>query len=275
MQVLVIDRDEVTPNLIRSRLEPVGHHVFIQTDKSVEALETIARENWDIVFLDPSPLTNPRPLIQTLRRGLKRYTYMVLLSSTLGFPDAIASAMNDFMPKPIDSARLDLQLENAARLTGLIRHMSDDSEDFKSAGGVIAKSAFNQLFLSCIERADRYGENSYLLFFTLSNYAGVVARDGEVEADIAVAKMAKHLVRLRRQSDIIGQIRKNEYVLLLQRPAYESEPVDAANRFAEALSKCTDIASSTPLLEIELTVTLMDLPVGSTIVSHTMILSGT
>lgn len=274
MQVLVIDRDEITPNLIRSRLEPVGHYVSIQTDKSAEALEAIAREDWDVVFLDPSPLTNPRPVVQTLRRGLRRYTYMVLLSSTLGFADAVGSAMNDLMTKPVDAARLDLQLENAARLTGLMRHMNDDSEDFKSAGGVIAKSAFNQLFLSCIERADRYGESSYLLFFTLSNYAEVVARDGEVEADIAVAKMAKHLVRLRRQSDIIGQIRKNEYVLLLQRPAYETEPVDAANRFAEALSKCADIAASTPLLEIELTVTLMDLPVGGTIASHTLVLSG-
>ena len=273
MQVLVIDRDEVTPNLIRSRLEPVGHHITIHTDKSAEALEAIARENWDIVFLDPSPLTNPRPLVQTLRRGLRRYTYMVLLSSTLGLGDAYASAMNDAISKPVDTAGLDARLENAVRLTSLMRHMNDDSEDFKSAGGVIAKSAFNQLFLSCIERADRYGENSFLLFFTLSNYAGVIAKDGEVEADIAVAKMAKHLVRLRRQSDIIGQIRKNEYVLMLQRPAYESEPIDAANRFVEALSKCTDISSSTPLLEIELTVTLMELPTGNTVISHTMILT--
>lgn len=268
MQVLVIDRDEMAANLIKSRLEPVGHRVAIQGDKSAEALDAISRENWDVIFIDPSPLTNPKPLVQSLRRGMRRYPYTILLSSTLGLAEALTSAMNDALAKPVDPAQLDTHLANAARLSGIMKHMGDDSEDFKSAGGVIAKSAFNQLFLSCIERADRYGENSFLLYITMSNYSASVDRDGEVEADIMVAKMAKHLVRLRRQSDIIGQTRRNEYVLLMQRPAYESEPVDAANRFAEALSKCTDIIAGSPLLEAELTVSLIDLPTASLVISH-------
>ncbi len=268
MQVLVIDRDEMAANLIKSRLEPVGHRVAIQADKSAEALDAISREPWDVIFIDPSPLTNPKPLVQSLRRNMRRYPYTILLSSTLGLAEALTSAMNDALAKPLDPALLDTHMNNAARLNNIMKHMGDDSEDFKSAGGVIAKSAFNQLFLSCIERADRYGENSFLLYITMSNYTSTVDRDGEVEADIMVAKMAKHLVRLRRQSDIIGQTRRNEYVLLMQRPAYESEPVDAANRFAEALSKCTDIIAGSPLLEAELTVSLVDLPTASLVISH-------
>lgn len=268
MQVLVIDRDELAANLIKSRLEPVGHRVAIQADKSAEALDSISKENWDVIFIDPSPLTNPKPLVQSLRRNMRRYPYTILLSSTLGLAEALTSAMNDALAKPVDPSLLDTHLANAARLSGIMRHMGDDSEDFKSAGGVIAKSAFNQLFLSCIERADRYGENSFLLYITMSNYTSTIDRDGEVEADIMVAKMAKHLVRLRRQSDIIGQTRRNEYVLLMQRPAYESEPVDAANRFAEALSKCTDIIGGSPLLEAEMTVSLIDLPTASLVISH-------
>ena len=268
MQVLVIDRDEMAANLIKSRLEPVGHRVAIQADKSAEALDAISREPWDVIFIDPSPLTNPKPLVQALRRNMRRYPYTILLSSTLGLAEALTSAMNDALAKPVDPSLLDTHLANVSRLSNIMKHMGDDSEDFKSAGGVIAKSAFNQLFLSCIERADRYGENSFLLYITMSNYTSTVDRDGEVEADIMVAKMAKHLVRLRRQSDIIGQTRRNEYVLLMQRPAYESEPVDAANRFAEALSKCTDIIAGSPLLEAELTVSLVDLPTASLVISH-------
>jgi CheY-like chemotaxis protein len=268
MQVLVIDRDEMAANLIKSRLEPVGHRVAIQADKSAEALDTVAKENWDVIFIDPSPLTNPKPLVQSLRRSMRRYPYTILLSSTLGLAEALTSAMNDALAKPVDPTLLDTHLANAARLSSIMKHMGDDSEDFKSAGGVIAKSAFNQLFLSCIERADRYGENSFLLYITMSNYNSTIDRDGEVDADIMVAKMAKHLVRLRRQSDIIGQTRRNEYVLLMQRPAYESEPVDAANRFAEALSKCTDIIGGSPLLEAEMTVSLIDLPTASLVISH-------
>lgn len=263
MQVLVIDRDDMSANLIRSRLEPIGHQVEIHADKSAESLSQIAQQNWDVVFLDPSPLTNAKPLVQTLRRRMQFYPYTIMLTGTMGLTEALASSMNDCVRKPLDPAVLDTKLENALRLTQLIRHMGDDSEDFKSAGGVIAKSAFNQLFLSCIERADRYGESSFVLFFTISNYTGIAAKDGEVEADIAVAKMANHLVRLRRQSDIIGQTRRNEYALLMQRPAYETEPMDAAHRLAEALFKCADIAGSSPLLEVDLTVTLIDLPTAA------------
>jgi len=274
MQILVIDRDEVASNLIKSRLEPYGHRVMIQADKTSEALAAAAQMDWDAIFFDPSPLTNPKPIVQNLRRGMRRYPYMILLSSTLGMKEALTSAMNDFVAKPIDQTTLDVKLENAARMTALLRHMGDDTEDFKSAGGIIAKSAFNQLFLSCIERADRYAEQSFLMFFSIANYKAIAARDGEVEAEIAVAKMAKHLVHIRRQSDIIGQTRVNEYVLLLQRPAYETEPVDAVNRFAEALSKCNDIAASSPLLEVDLNVSLVALPTADLVVEHNFTLRG-
>jgi hypothetical protein len=42
---------------------------------------------------------------------------------------------------------------------------------------------------------------------------------------------------LRRQSDIIAQTGRNEFCLMLQRPLYETEPMEAANRFADALRR--------------------------------------
>jgi DNA-binding response OmpR family regulator len=274
MQVLIIDRDENSANLIRSRLEPVGHRVEIHADKGSDHLESLSKEKWDVVFMDPSPLTNAKPLVQTLRRHMMMYPYMIMLSETLGLHEALTSAMNDCIQKPVDPTLLDGKLENAQRLTSIRRQLGDESEDFRSAGGIIAKSAFNQLFLSCIERADRYGESSFLMYFTLTNYNDILNKEGEVEANIASAKMARHLVRLRRQSDIIGQTRKNEYVLLMQRPAYETEPIDAANRFAEALSRCPDIAGSNPMMQVELAVTLVDLPIASKVIEHNLVLRG-
>lgn len=83
--------------------------------------------------------------------------------------------------------------------------------------------------------------------------------------------MAQHLVRIRRQSDIIAQIRENEYALLLLRPLNDSEPVEAANRFAEYLSKCVDLPTN-PIMDVELSVTLMNLPQGKKLVEHKMTL---
>lgn len=269
MKILVIDRDEVSSNLIKARLTPVGHAVTIQPVKA-EGVDAIAREGFDVVLMDPSPITNPRPTAVNIRRAISRmYPYLVLMSSTLTRQEAIVAGMNDVLAKPVDPAELDQKLDQAQRLTGLIKRISDNREDFPSAGGVIAKSAFNQLFLSAIDRADRYGEKSYVLFIGLKNYLAIRDKEGQHAADFAAAKMAQHLVRLRRQSDIIAQTAKSEYALLLQRPIYETEPVEAANRFAEALYKCTDIQAN-PLVEIEISIDLIDLPVGSSVVEHTV-----
>jgi GGDEF domain-containing protein len=158
-------------------------------------------------------------------------------------------------------------LGSAARIINVIRNLGDDSLDFPSAGGVIAKSAFNQLFLSAIDRADRYGENSYAVFIDVANYLDMMEKDGPYYADFAVAKMSQLLSQIRRQSDIIGQTGKNEYALLLQRPQYESEPVDAANRFAEELSKLKSIRESVesdPMINVR----LLQLPTGTKVVDH-------
>ena len=44
-----------------------------------------------------------------------------------------------------------------------------------------------------------------------------------------MAKLCCYLVLLRRQSDIIGQTARNEYRLLLQRPAHADEPAEVAD----------------------------------------------
>lgn len=268
MKILVVDRDAFSGQMIRSKLEPLGHQVFEETVKN-NAVDRLLREAFDIIFLDPSPLTSPRPIILNIRRNMKNYPYIFLLSDTLSREDAVKSGGNDLIAKPIDPTTLAVKIASAERLIDLVRRIGDDSEDFPSAGGVIAKSAINQLFLSAIDRADRYGERSFMLQIALSNYKEIRDLDGPYAAEYAIAKLCQHLVLLRRQSDIIGQTAKNEYTLLLQRPIYETEPFEAASRFAESLSKFKDIVSS-GAARVEITVSLVDVPAGELLISHTI-----
>ncbi|HBR68866.1 MAG TPA: DNA-binding response regulator [Rhodospirillaceae bacterium] len=266
MKILVVDRDELVGNKIKSKLAPLGHDVVTEIAKN-NAVERISAERYDVLFFDPSPLTLARTIVLNIRRIAKHYPYIILTSESASRADAIKSGCNDVLAKPIDVEALEEKIRNAAHMHSLVRRIGDDSEDFPSAGGVIAKSAFNQLFLSAIDRADRYGERTYVLFITMRNYESVRDLDGPYAADYAVAKLSQYLVRLRRQSDIIGQTEKYEYALLLQWANYDSEPVEAANRFAEALSNFKDIVSS-GAMEVEIAVTLVDLPVGSKLVEH-------
>ena len=56
----------------------------------------------------------------------------------------------------------------------------------------------------------------------MTGYQTIYEAEGPYAADYVVAKLSKHLVQLRRQSDIIAQTEGYEYALLLQRPYYET-----------------------------------------------------
>lgn len=268
MKILVIDRDTLSTQLIRSKLEAKGHIIVEESVKNA-ALERLEREPFDTIFFDPAPLNNARPLVLGIRRSIKNYPYIVLMSHDMGRDEAIKSGANDVMAKPLNAAGLDTLIGNAERLTDLIRRVGDETEDFPSAGGVIAKSAFNQLFLSALDRADRYAERSFLVFIGIKNYKKVVEQHGTYSAEYATAKLSQYLVRLRRQSDIIAQTGKSEYCLMLQRPVYETEPMEAANRFASALGALEDICANEGET-IEVVVSLVDLPVGTLHAEHTI-----
>lgn len=269
MKILIVDRDEMTANLIRSRLEPVGHTIKIHPEKG-DSLDKIVQDGWDVIMIDPTPLTSIKPMAMQLRRNVRRNVHLVLLSETLTQEDAIQGGYNDFLAKPLDLAKMEGIIEHAEDMNKLMAHLANDEIDFPSAGGVISKSAYNQLFLSCIDRAGRYGETAHTIFISFENYNMIASNDGSYDAEMISAKMAQHLVRIRRQSDIIAQIRKNEYALLLLRPLNEAEPVEAANRFAEYLSKCADLPT-TPYMDVNLKVTLRKLPDGEKIVEHKLV----
>lgn len=266
MKILAVDRDPVTLQLLKSRCQALGHQYYEEPAKN-NAIDRLGKEHFDVIILDPAPLTSPRPIILNIRRILKSYSYIFMMSDTSTLEEAVKAGCNDFITKPVSAEALAIQLKNAQGFTDLVNRIGDDSEDFPSAGGVIAKSAFNQLFLSAIDRADRYGENTYVLFISINNYKEIQDLDGAYAAEYAVAKLSQYLVRLRRQSDIIGQTGKYEYALLLQRPLYESEPVEAANRFAESLMKYEGIAMN-DAGKVEIKVSLAEIPTGRTVAEH-------
>lgn len=267
MKVLIIDRDEDSSSLMLSKLESLGHSVDIFDNKN-DAVEHLKKERYDVIFLDPDPLTSPQPVVLNIRRNAPYYPYIVHIAANASLEEAIKSGMNFALTKPIDPEKLTETLSSAQRLTSLVQRMGDDSEDFPSAGGIISKSAFFQLFYSGIERADRYGENTYVIYISISNYQEILEMDGPYAADFSVAKLSQYLTRLRRMSDIIGQTAKYEYALLLQRPLYDTEPVDAANRFGEALKSCYREMFSEISADIELNVKLVSLPDGHAITNH-------
>lgn len=264
MKILVIDRDALVSQMIATRLEGEGHEVVVEAMKN-EGLERVGADNFDIIFIDPAPMKDARAMVLNIRRAARNYPYIFLLSTDEGIKieDAVQMGCNDFIAKPLDGEDLHLKVTNAKRLNDMFENLGDTQEDFPSAGGVISKSAFNQLCLSAMERGGRYNELAFILSIYVEDYKDIKSLDGAYVADYIVSKMAHHMVRLRRLSDIIGQIGKDEYAILLQRADDMSEGIEAAKRFAATFDEINDFLPP-EAKRATLRVRLTHLPSGAT-----------
>jgi PleD family two-component response regulator len=262
MQILVIDRDSLTNQLITTKLAAKGHTVVAEPNKN-EALEKIKTGAFDCIMVDPYPLSEARPVIIGVWKNLRgdNKPYLMLLSKTATQEEAILAGTNDVLSKPFNSADIDVKVENAERLM-LIRQNLAKEDNVHSSGGMIGKAAFNQLFLSAIDRAFRYAERSLIVFLEMTNYDEVRAAAGEEAVNETIRQLTEKMTFMRRQSDVIGRLGAKDFGILLQRPQFESEPLDAINRFSEILDKFHNGFENKALApKIELS--LVELPQGA------------
>lgn len=262
MDILVIDRESLTNQLITSKLGAKGHQVTVEPNKNA-AFALLGDKPFDCVMVDPAPLSEARPVIIGVWKSLKAAAkpYLILLSKSATTEDAILAGANDVLIKPLSSQELDEKTGNAARLIAVARMLARE-DNVHSTGGMIGKAAFNQLFLSAIDRAFRYGERSLIVFVTLGNHEKLQASVSPDDFAAVMEKLAKQMTFMRRQSDVIGRLGANDFAILLQRPQYESEPIDAINRFAEQLEKFCDTYDAGPV-KPEIHLRLVELPQGA------------
>ncbi len=265
MQIVVFDHQDGQATL-SAMAQAMGHSVSVVTSEKA-VTQSAHDEKIDIFCVNPDLLTDVKGFILSIKRQSLNTPYFFLLKSGLGPEDIAKKGANDAVVRDCSEQDLYAKLLNVQNYHAIEAAIGNDSIDFPSAGGVIAKSAFNQLFLSALERADRYGERSYILFISINNYQNILALDGAYTADFAVAKLSQYLVRLRRQSDIIGQTAKNQYALLLQRPLFETEPLEAAKRFIKSFSENPGVFSE-GTSDIEVSVSLVEFPSGAVIVDQ-------
>jgi len=263
MDILVIDRESLTNQLISTKLTAKGHTVTVEANKN-EAFDKIRTHPYDCIMVDPYPLSEARPVVVGIWKNITTpiKPYLLLLSKSATPAEAILAGTNDVLIKPFSSLDIDNKVGNAARMMEISQHMAKE-DNVHSAAGMIGKAAFNQLLLSALDRAFRYGERSLIVFIDIMNYDEIIA-NGEKSADATMAKLNEKMTFMRRQSDVIGRLGPQSFGILLQRPQYETEPMDAINRFSEILDKLYsefdyDSTAVAPQLELN----LVELPQGA------------
>lgn len=269
MKVLIIDRDRDNCDQMTAALEKAGAKVVCEPIKN-KAAEILRAEKFDAIFLDPTPQANEmRAFIMNVRRSTNSFPPIIIMGHQLAAQQVMAAGGNDILNKPFSNELLVAKAANAVRISQVTAIMADEREDFPSRDGVIAKSAFNQLFITCLDRADRHGEQSSLIFIDIENLADIAQKDGAEAARKVAANLHRHISRARRTSDIAGHIKTGSFCLLLLRPAREDEPFLAASRFADSLKENHDLISTASTRAI-LKVSLLVVPTGEVPVEHSI-----
>ena len=265
MKIMVIDRDRTVVDEIESLCAMMDDVELVIEPIKNNAIENLKKEQYDAVFFDPAPQNDElRGFMIGVRRGNPYYTPIVVMSHNLSFDDAMSNGANDHISKPFDKNIFIQKLENMRRLTQFNTQLCDETEDFPSREGIISKSAFNQIFISCLDRADRYGEETYLTFATIKNIDEIRSKHGDDAAMSVCDNLKKYTMRIRRLSDIAGRTAQHQICLMLVRPANADEPKMAISRFSESMAEYAELIALKDV-ETVITVSMMRLPSGEII----------
>lgn len=268
-KVMVVDRDRDTIDMIEAAKDNLG---LVQVDYEAvrnSAIERLHEERYHAVFFDPSPNTEElRSFIIGARRNNNHYIPVTVMSRQVTESEAYACGANDYLQKSVVLDEFKSKIRNMKNLTDLIERLKEDHRDFVSRDGVISKTAFYQIFISSLDRADRYGEETYLIFVRIDNIHDLQQMYGEEVTEIICDKMKKYTVKIRRLSDIVGRTAPNELCLMLVRPMNQNEPIMAVQRFADSMSDYAPSISEADA-KAQLSVHLMALPSGKIVFSET------
>jgi len=119
LRVLLVDDEADILEVIQDRLEAYGFNV-ITASNGVEALDKIAMENFDGIFLDVKmPEMGGIEVLEEIRKKDKKIPIIIITSSSTreAAIDAVAKGANDYVLKPFEWAELKTKIEKVYKIT--------------------------------------------------------------------------------------------------------------------------------------------------------------
>lgn len=265
-KVLIADRDRITAQTVESILK--DNHCEPTTELSKDdAIRRISEENFPFVIVDPSPQPNPRPSIIAFRRNASMngcYTYITVASRDKTFDDSLDKGANNFIKVPIKTSELTQVINDGKRFLRFYNFLreTETKNDIPCDGTIMGSAALTQVLLSSIDRADRYGERTYLLHTEVEYLAELKDAMGADLYQSFYTSFTNEVIRARRQSDLFGRLKDGLYSFIMQRPINDREPVDAAARMQQNLQRFLDNATEFAHFPIRMTMRSMAIPTG-------------
>lgn len=255
LEVLVVDDDDVTRELVAKTVVRLGHSCRTAAD-GFEALEAIAARHADVVISDWSMpgMTGAELCKRTRERAEETpYTYFILLTAysdrehLLG---GMAAGADDYQTKPVDLDELEARLMSATRVVSLHRRLAlrtadlrRDSQRFYLASrtdtltGIGNRLALDEELASVRDRATRYGHHFCLAMGDIDRFKSYNDKFGHLAGDDILRRVANTIRTRIRTSDRVFRFGGEEFAIVLpQQPLAEAcAAVDRVRQAIEGL----------------------------------------
>ena len=216
-KVLVVDDDESVTNLIASLFVKYGHSCEVAKD-GTEALEKFKKNSFDSAVIDiVMPHMDGITLTNELVNSYPNLPVMIMTghADERSAGSALAAGAREFIKKPFSIDEFILRFDKMMRERKgeealLALSLTDELTDLYN------RRRFFVLAEQYLKVAIRAKKRSLLLYIDMDDLKWINDHHGHNEGDQALLALASILKKTFRESDIIGRIGGDEFVVLLE-----------------------------------------------------------
>ena len=216
--IMIVDDEPIIVEILRSVLEDVGYHRFIETSDSTGALALLADNKPDLVLLDVNmPEVTGLDILNGLRadENLKHIPAIVLTGAADSATKLLALGLGatDVLGKPVDPSELTLRVRN----TLTAKAYQDRLLNFDALTGLPNRRLFMERCAATLERATEAGGECAVLLIGVDRLQKVNDSMGTETGDALLQAFAATLEEHTRESDLPGLAGMSEADIALSR----------------------------------------------------------
>ncbi len=247
-EILVVDDDEHTRNLLRDLCESAGYTVALAADGEAPFRTYVDRKP-DLVLLDVMmPHKDGFAVLKEIRDDAAWASVSVVILTANGDMDGKIRGMelgaDDFITKPFKIVDLQTRISSALLVRDYRHRLAVAEEELaqlRALDPVTGAGTYAQLKASLdaeVSRSRRYGRPAAVLMFGFEDYQGLRYQLGRERCDGYIAELARELRRRLRGADRLFRLEVDEFVLLLPETDLEGSKI-AADRVLALIRELT------------------------------------
>jgi diguanylate cyclase (GGDEF)-like protein len=216
--IMMIDDEPLTVEVLQIFLEEVGYRNFISTSDSRQALALLAEIQPDVVLLDlVMPHVSGFDILKAMRsKPAFKYLPIIILTSSTDADTklkALELGANDFLAKPVDPSELVLRLRN----TLAAKVYQDSLAYFDALTGLPNRRLFMQRTAATVKHTLNTKNSCAILYMDVDRFNQLNDTLGLAFGDEILKQVAGRLEQTTRSNDIVGRMDDGEYRISVAR----------------------------------------------------------